>query len=740
MKKLMKKITAAFLAAATLAAIPGCSENKEVNVPRKEFVYRAASAEISEEMKGDLRGCLYTDGSICFLSDYYPDREADYHQYFLNFADTSDPGKGINSVKAEDGTNVSMTLPCLTNEGKICWFATKDTDSSTDFLIKTADPDGSNITEVNVTDKLSEDSDFYASFMGVDGKGNYIIGSWYDIAVIDSSYELKCMIRDVGDIDSVVFDKNGNPYVYSYGAADDGNMGMVLRPIDTETGTLGDAVPLPEGDYGTLITPGTESDFILCANSVIYRYDLGSETAEEIFGMVEAGISPIEAADIFLDGETFLFAGKSYPYDAPKFSLVTKQPAPENDRKEIVLAGDEYAIDTLIENEAVKFNNVSDDFYVTIKKYDYDNTDQLNMDLISGNIPDIFISDNASPMNSYISKGMFADMYEFMDSDPDISRSDFVQSFLKACETDGKLYRISDSFQIYTVLGKEKIFGSTPGMTYEQLTEIAAGYPDGTEAFPGCTKYDLLGYAMELTGSDFIDYKNGKCSFDSERFISLLKFSNALSENIDLENYFDDSFWDRFETMYSEESSLLMTAYLTDFTDLYRFERAQFADKVTAVGFPCENGMGTAFVLPSGISISAKADKDIQAGAWQFVKRLLSKEYQDMADGFPVRNDSLQKLAEHDMTHDPDRINNAIVIMGSMALSASVSDIGEPTREDVDKVMEIIETTDKTLRFDQTALDIISEEAAEYYGGSRTAEEAAKLIQMRVQLYLTEQM
>ena len=183
-----------------------------------------------------------------------------------------------------------------------------------------------------------------------------------------------------------------------------------------------------------------------------------------------------------------------------------------------------------------------------------------------------------------------------------------------------------------------------------------------------------------------------------------------------------------------------MTAYLTDFTDLYRFERAQFADRVTAVGFPCENGTGTAFVLPSGISISAKADKDIQAGAWQFVKRLLSQEYQDMADGFPVRNDSLQKLAEHDMTHDPDRINNAITIMGSMALSASVSDIGEPTREDVEKVMEIIETTDKTLRFDQTALDIISEEAAEYYGGSRTAEEAARLIQMRVQLYLTEQM
>lgn len=739
----MKQMIAAFLAAATFAAMPGCSGNKEENAPRKEYVYRSVSTEISENINGDLKGCLYANGKICFLSVYYPDRQADYHQYILNFADISDPEAGITDIKVEDGTSIDMTLPCLNNEGKICWLTMTDSDSGVNFLIKTADseePDGSNITETDITDKLSKDGNLYASFMTVDGEGNYIIGNWSDIAVLSSDLELKCRLKDMGDIDSVVLDKSGNPYVYGYGSNSSGGMGMVLRPIDTETGTLGDSISLPKGDYGALVAPGTESDFILCTGSVIYRYDLGSKTAEEIFGMVEAGISPMEAANIFLDGENFLFAGRSYPYNAPKFSLVTKQPAPENDRREIVLAGDEYAIDGLLENEAVKFNNVSDDFYITIKKYDYTHSDQLNMDLISGNIPDIFISDNASPMNSYISKGMFADIYEFMDSDPEINRSDFIPSLLTACETDGKLYRIADCFQIYTVLGKEKIFGTDPGVTFEKLTDIASAYPDGTEVFPACTKYDLLGYAMELAAGDFIDYKNGKCSFDSERFISLLKFTDALSENINLDDYFNDSFWDRFETMYAEESSLLMTAYLTDFTDLYRFERVQFADKVTAVGFPCQSGTGTAFALPTGISISAKADKDIQAGAWQFVKRLLSSEYQDMADNFPIRSDSLQKLAERDMTHDPDRINNAIVIMGSMALSASVSDIGEPTREDVDKVMEIINSTDKALRFDQTALDIISEEAAGFYSGNKTAEEAASLIQMRVQLYLTEQM
>lgn len=51
-------------------------------------------------------------------------------------------------------------------------------------------------------------------------------------------------------------------------------------------------------------------------------------------------------------------------------------------------------------------------------------------------------------------QGNFADMYEFIDSDSELSREDFLPNLLKASETDSKLYTFSDRFKVFTVLGK----------------------------------------------------------------------------------------------------------------------------------------------------------------------------------------------------------------------------------------------------------------------------------------------
>lgn len=718
------KITATVTACIFMAALPGCGGKGEEK-KKEEYVYRAAPKEISEEIKGEITGFCSIDsaGKVCFLSSRYPNEEEEYYEHYLNTVNVD--GSGFSSFLAGEG---NMTNPCCTAEGKLCWLAAESNGEQARYLIRTADPDGGNITETDVSSEI--DDSFYAAYFGIDCKGNYIIGNWNGITVLDSGFKLKFNIKAAGDVSDIVFDRAGNAYIYGYS-----NGGMTLRTIDTETGETGKETLLPVGDYGSLVTPGYDSDFLICSGSVVYSYNVGGE-AEEIFGLVEAGVSAIEVSAFFYGSGGYIFAGKSYPYNAPKISLVKRQPAPENDRREIILAGDEYAVSAFIENEAVKFNNLSDDYFITVKKYGYADYDRMNMDIISGNIPDILISDSQTPIENYISKGMFADMYELIDSDPDLSREDFIPSLLAACESGGKLYRFTDSFRIFTLLGKEKIFGNEP-LTFERLFEIAEKYPDNTEVFPGCTKYDLLYAAMDF---GYIDYENPECSFDPEQFIKLLEYSDKLSDNINMDDYFNDEFWSRFETMYSDESALLMTAYLTDFTDLYRFERAQFADPVRAVGFPRESGSGTAFVIGTGISVSAKADEKTREGAWQFVKKLLAPEYQNCVSEFPVRNDSLQKLAQRDMKHDPDRMNYGIVVMGGMALSSAVGDIGEPTGEDVQRVMDIIASADCILREDMTVNNILAEEAADYYSGSKTAVETAELVRMRIRLYLTEQM
>ena len=61
------------------------------------------------------------------------------------------------------------------------------------------------------------------------------------------------------------------------------------------------------------------------------------------------------------------------------------------------------------------------------------------------------------------------------------------------------------------------------------------------------------------------------------------------------------------------------------------------------------------------------------------------------------------------------------------------------TQEQYDAVLALIDSTTSFVDYDQNVLDIISDEAAGYFAGSKTVEEASKLIQSRVSLYIQEQ-
>ena len=61
------------------------------------------------------------------------------------------------------------------------------------------------------------------------------------------------------------------------------------------------------------------------------------------------------------------------------------------------------------------------------------------------------------------------------------------------------------------------------------------------------------------------------------------------------------------------------------------------------------------------------------------------------------------------------------------------------TQEQYDAVLALIDSTTTFVDYDQNVLDIISDEAAGYFAGSKTVEEASKLIQSRVSLYIQEQ-
>ena len=61
------------------------------------------------------------------------------------------------------------------------------------------------------------------------------------------------------------------------------------------------------------------------------------------------------------------------------------------------------------------------------------------------------------------------------------------------------------------------------------------------------------------------------------------------------------------------------------------------------------------------------------------------------------------------------------------------------TQEQADKLMELIESTDKVANYDSAIYDIVTEQAAGFFAGQKSAEEVAKLVQSKANIFVNEQ-
>ena len=152
--------------------------------------------------------------------------------------------------------------------------------------------------------------------------------------------------------------------------------------------------------------------------------------------------------------------------------------------------------------------------------------------------------------------------------------------------------------------------------------------------------------------------------------------------------------------------------------------------------------MGESFAMSSSCK-----DKD---AAWQFLRTFLTEEYQLKGSYLPTNIKAFDKQLEEAMEvkYEQDANGNYIldengerkpISLGMVTDGMNTYEIYATTPRQAEQLREVINSSTKMMDYDQSIIDIVKEEAAAYFAGQKSAEDVAKLIQSKANIYINEQ-
>ncbi|MDE6665443.1 MAG: hypothetical protein K2K14_04540 [Ruminococcus sp.] len=350
---------------------------------------------------------------------------------------------------------------------------------------------------------------------------------------------------------------------------------------------------------------------------------------------------------------------------------------------------------------------------------------QLSLDIIESGIVDIVpdgVFDDNGKYESLMQQGAFANLYDFMQAE---NYDDIVlyKHILELNETDGKLCCMPLFFKIDTVAGQTRYVGDKENWTIDEMIEHWNAMPEGS-TFNGHTTKDYV-YMTILRNniSSFIDFENNTTNYNSPEFIKILEFINSFDAP---EGYKQEMNWNT--------PHFIMNFPIYGFEDFHGSLWNEQNEPVTVVGYPSPDKSGILIdTSRNKYSICEYSSPEVKQGAWEFIKTLLSYDFQyDMSiGGFPINYEVFKKKGEENFSKYGEQ--NIISIQGTEY------DIGYLSPEEYEKLVSLIDSTKKVrIRIEDEINKIIEEELYKMFAGERTPAETAEVIQSRAGILISE--
>lgn len=726
-KETQRKMVLIGISCLVIGSLAGCKKDVDINVGKavdKEHIYETKEITLSKDSEltsyrvvdGQYYAIDYTDGALLVSIDH--------------------DGNVSNEVALELGNiDDSKVITYTKDENGNIWYVRG---SDEKYELVESDENG---TVLNATDITSLDKDGNFTDIECDSNGNLYLDSLLCAYVLDTEGEVQFKVKNSGYMIDLVKAPNGVIYQNVYNEdAEDCN----LQPFNLEQQNLGEEIIFKCGDK-SISGPcayylGNDYDLYVDNGSALYGCTLEGAVAEKLLNWVASDIEEGELTELYAESKDDIFAILGEDEDGKYYEFTKVDVANVADKEVITLST--TAVDTDLKNAIIAFNKQNQNYKIEITDYSQSVTegdesaavDKMNNEMVAGNVGDIIVMNLNTPYESYVSKGILADLNEFIEKDSSFNKVDYLQNMIEASEINGKLYNIIPSFYVQTLVGKEKYLGKTNGWTIDELNDLFASgkLPEEMAFFPDIlTQQDMLQYMYMASQNEFLDNANAKGDFNNDTFKKILEFCKKCPKTVEKNVEFDEAFYSDYCKSYMEDRTLLDSLTLTDFWSYHEEVQTFFnGENITMVGFPSDDKNGQIIYAATELGISEKSEnKDV---AWEFIKFYLSEDFQKtINNAWPININALQDKAQKAM----ERGNSEDSIV---EFNGENVNIGSMTQEEVDTVMDYLKSQNKILRSNTSVINIIQEEAKAYFNDEKTVEDTMELIQNRVQTYVSE--
>jgi len=753
------------IAALLLPILAACNNEADSFYEPPEFIFVPDIIQISDNIP-NMSNLMIHEDTIFFSSQILIDEETWTYEtkIFSMNIDDPNPSPLPNYIPTESPYpdamgNVNIMTMNMDNDGNIWivetgWFyrfdVPEDYDGDEwgryDFYedlgsvtnIRQLDKNGTELSAVDIGDLSAGFDWFYISAFNLDDAGNLYIGSNEGIFVLNNSGDVQFRLRTDDWVDTLMRVPDGS--VAFFGWAETSMMGMnrVLRKIDLSTRDWGEELELPNNAWN--IFPGGGDYFILYENSNnLFGVDIETGESVKILNWMESNVfmQYMENVAILSDGR--VIASNQTWNDRTgesnvELMLLTKTPYSELPERTVITLASVWGLWSL-QAHIVNFNRTSQTHRIHVIDYSEFNNEEdgwdaglnkLTAEIISGRVPDL-LEVSGLPFNQYVARGLLVDLYPMLDADPSLSRGDLMEAVFRTAEMDGSLYRVFPSFWVSSVIGNPAVVGPNPGWNMSEFLAVLDANPRADIPMGSwLTKENFFRYTIWFNIDEYVNWVTGDVSFDSGGFAQLLEIANRFPAEFNYDDM-DMGYYMGDDEMISSGRQIMSEMSFGEFQWL-QYYRGMYGGDIVFKGFPTESRNGNSIQLSSSLAITTSCkDKD---GAWEFLSSILKYEFQstnNMRGGFPTNKRVFDELITEAMK-EPEYEQ----WYGNFQLRGY-------TQAEIDQVMQVIESASSIASYDEALMNIIMEGAQDFFTGRSSAQDAARVVQNRASIYVSEQ-